>query len=347
MAQRTVRAPGDPGRTPESARPAPRAGTGLAREAGKKLAIFAATLFGASVLIFVVTAALPGDLAQVLLGTDATPEAVAQLRAQLGLDRPLVVRYLDWIGGVLVGDFGMSPIQSNLPVISLIAPRIAVTCWLVLFGILGSVLIALPAGMLAALKRRHWQGFAVNALAQIGMAIPVFWGGILLVFVFAVWLRWLPANGYIPLSQDPAGWASHLVLPVVTLSLVQGAVLVRYVRSAFVEVLNEDYYRTARAIGWLPNAALFRHGVRNAAVSLVTVIGLQLSSVLVGAIVVEQVFTLPGLGTLLLNAVGQRDLLVVQGTVMFLVVAVLVINAVVDFSYLLIDPRQRGGGEAE
>ena len=281
-----------------------------------------------------------------LLGTDATPEAVEQLRRELGLDRPLAVRYLEWLGGVLTGDFGVSHL-SNQPVLALIGPRLAVTAWLVGLSIVGALLIALPAGMVAALKRRHWQGFAVNALAQLGMAIPVFFGGILIVLVFAVWLQWLPANGYRPLLADPVQWARHLVLPVVTLSLVQGAVLIRYVRSAFVEVLSEDYYRTARAIGWTPTAALLRHGVRNAAVSLVTIIGLQLSAVLVGAIVVEQVFTLPGLGTLLLNAVAQRDLFVIQGTVMFLVLAVLVINALVDFSYLLIDPRQRARGEVE
>ncbi len=315
----------------------------MTRRIIRRLVIFAVTLLGASVLIFLVTAALPGDVAQVLLGTDASPDAVARLREQLGLNRPLPVRYLDWIGGILVGNFGVSHL-SNVPVLTLIAPRVGVTLWLVAFGIIGSLLIAIPSGMLAALKRRHWQGFGVNALAQFGMAVPVFWGGILLVVIFAVWLRWLPANGYVPLSEDPAGWASHLVLPVLTLSLVQGAVLIRYVRSAFVEVLSEDYYRTARAIGWTPNAALFRHGLRNAAISLVTVLGLQLSTVLVGAIVVEQVFTLPGLGSLLLTAVVQRDLLVVQGTVMFLVLAVLVINALVDFSYLLIDPRQRTGG---
>jgi peptide/nickel transport system permease protein len=164
--------------------------------------------------------------------------------------------------------------------------------------------------------------------------------------VFAVWLRWLPANGYVPLTQNPGSWAAHLVMPVVTLSLVQAAVLIRYVRAAFVEVLNEDYYRTARAVGWTPMRALLRHGLRNASISLVTVLGLQVSSVLVGAIVVESVFNLPGLGSLLLTAVSQRDLLVVQGTVMFLVLAVLVISAVVDFSYLLIDPRQRAAREA-
>lgn len=309
-------------------------------QVARRLGVFAVSLLGASLLIFLITAALPGDVAQVLLGVDATPEALARLRAQLGLDRPLPVQYLSWIGGLLVGNFGTSHL-SGLPVLTLLAPRLAVTMWLVLFGMIGSLLIALPAGMVAALKRRSWQGVAVSAAAQLGMAVPVFWGGILAVVVFAVWLRWLPANGYVPLTTDPVGWAAHLVLPVLTLSAVQAAVLIRYVRSAFIDVLHEDYYRTARAVGWRPMPALLRHGVRNAAISLVTVLGLQLSSVLVGAIVVETVFNLPGLGTLLLTAVGQRDLLVVQGTVMFLVLAVLVISALVDFSYLLIDPRQR------
>ena len=307
----------------------------------RKLAVFAVSLLVASVLIFLVANALPGDVAQVILGTDATPEAVAELRAQLGLDRPLIVRYLAWIGGVVTGDFGTSVLSGDA-VAALMGPRIAVTAWLVGLGLAGSALIALPAGMVAALRRRRWQGLAINAATHVGMAVPVFWGGIVAVLVFAVWLRWLPANGYVPATQDVGGWAAHLVLPVVTLALVQAAVLIRYVRSAFVEVLSEDFYRTARAIGWTPFRALVRHGVRNAAISLVTVIGLQLSSALVGAIVVEQVFTLPGLGSLLLLAVSQRDLVVVEGTVMFLVLVVLVVNTLVDLSYVVIDPRQRG-----
>lgn len=311
----------------------------LALRVGRRLGVFVVSLLGASLLIFLVTHALPGDVAQVLLGTDATPEALAQLRAQLGLDRPLPVQYLEWIGGMLTGDFGHSHLNGQ-SVLALLAPRIAVTMWLVLFGLVGSLLIALPAGMVAALKRRSWPGFTISAAAQVGMAIPVFWGGILLVLVFSVWLRWLPANGYVPLLKNPGQWASHLVLPAITLAAVQAAVLIRYVRSAFLEVLDEDYYRTARSIGWTPMRALLRHGVRNAAISLVTVLGLQLSSVLVGAIVVESVFTLPGLGSLLLMSVDRRDLVVVQGTVMFLVLAVLLISALVDFSYLLIDPRQ-------
>jgi len=312
----------------------------------RRIGVFVASLLGASLLIFLVTKALPGDVAQVLLGTDATPEAVAALRAQLGLDQPLAIQYFSWIGGLLSGDFGHSHLSGD-PVLSLLAPRIAVTMWLVLIGLVGSILLAIPAGMIAAIKRRSWAGTVVSISAQIGIAIPVFWGGILAVVVFAVWLRWLPANGYVPLLTNPGQWALHLILPGLTLAGVQAAVLTRYVRSAFLEVLNEDYYRTARSVGWTPMRALLRHGLRNAAISLVTVIGLQLSAVLVGAIVVETVFSLPGLGSLLLDAVAQRDLFVVQGTVMFLVLAVLTISALVDLSYLLIDPRQRTAAGAQ
>jgi peptide/nickel transport system permease protein len=318
----------------------------LALRIGRRIGIFAISLVGASLLIFMITKALPGDVAQVLLGIDATPEAVAKLRAELGLDRPLWVQYASWVGGMLVGDFGVSHVFPGQSVLSLIGPRLAVTLWLVGISMVLTLLIALPAGMVAALKRRSWQGVAVSSAAQVGMAIPVFWGGIIAVVVFAVWLRWLPANGYVPLTQDPVQWGRHLVLPCLTLAGVQAAVLIRYVRSAFVEVLNEDYYRTARSVGWTPMRALWRHGVRNAAISLVTVLGLQVGSVLVGAIVVESVFALPGLGSLLLTAVNQRDLLVVQGTVMLLVLTVLGISALVDFSYLLIDPRQRTGDRA-
>ena len=318
----------------------------LALRIGRRIGIFAISLVGASLLIFMITKALPGDVAQVLFGIDATPEAVAKLRAELGLDRPLWVQYASWVGGMLVGDFGVSHVFPGQSVLSLIGPRLAVTLWLVGISMVLTLLIALPAGMVAALKRRSWQGVAVSSAAQVGMAIPVFWGGIIAVVVFAVWLRWLPANGYVPLTQDPVQWARHLVLPCLTLAGVQAAVLIRYVRSAFVEVLNEDYYRTARSVGWTPMRALWRHGVRNAAISLVTVLGLQVGSVLVGAIVVESVFALPGLGSLLLTAVNQRDLLVVQGTVMLLVLTVLGISALVDFSYLLIDPRQRTGDRA-
>lgn len=312
----------------------------MLRQLAWRLGVLALSLAAASVLIFLVAQALPGDVARVVLGDGATEAQLAAKRAELGTDRPLAVRYAEWVVHLLAGDMGRSWL-SGLPVAALVLPKLGVTAWLVTFGLALAILVALPAGMLAALKRRQWPGLVTSVAAQVGMAVPAFWAGILLVLVFAVRLRWLPANGYVPLRADPREWASHLVLPVLSLGLVQGAVLMRYVRSAFIEVLHEDYYRTARAVGWTRWRALVRHGVRNAALSLVTVVGLQLAAVLVGAIVIEQVFVLPGLGTLLLGAVAQHDLMVVQGIVMMLVFAVLVINTLVDMSYLLIDPRLR------
>lgn len=305
-----------------------------------RLGIFLLSLVAASFAIFVITQALPGDVAAVILGHGATPEQLAAKRAELGTDRPFLVQYLEWVTAMLGGDFGRSWF-SHLPVTTLMAPRLGVTGSLVSGSLLLAVLIALPLGAVAALRRRQWPGLLTSATAQVGMAIPAFWAGIILVFVFGVLLRWLPPNGYVPLGRDPGRWASHLVLPVVTLGVIQAAVLVRYVRSAFLEVLAEDYYRTARSIGWTKWRALSRHGIRNASLSLVTVLGLQLASVIVGAIVIERVFVLPGLGSLLLDAVATNDLVVVRGITMVLVFAVLLINAAVDISYVLIDPRLR------
>ena len=317
----------------------------LAGAVVRRLSIFLATLIGASILIFLAVQALPGDVAQASLGMGASPEQVARLREQWGLDRPPVVRYLEWMTGLLRGDFGSSYLTGQ-SVASQIAPRLAVTAWLVGFAMPIAVLVAIGLGMVAAIRRRSWQGTVAAGLSQLGMAVPAFYAGILLVVVFAVRLRWLPANGYVSLI-DPRGgvragpWLSHLVLPVVSLVIVQASVLSRYVRSSLIDVLSEDYYRTARSIGWTRYAALLRHGIRNAAISVVTVVGLQLATMLIGAIVVEQVFALPGLGTLLLSAVANRDLLIVQGVVMLLVTAVLVINLLVDLSYVAIDPRLR------
>ncbi len=318
----------------------------LGRTVAVRVLVFAASLLVASIAIFLVVNALPGDVATAILGFGADPASVAELRARLGLDRPLMVRYLSWAGGMISGDMGRSYL-TNESVSLLVAPRIGVTAWLVVISMLIAPVVALPLGMLAAMKRRSWQGVAASTVSQIGLSIPAFYAGILLVVVFAVGLHWLPANGFTHLVDASGRWRpvaflQHLVLPVASLVIVQASVLTRYVRSAFVEVLNEDYFRTARAVGWTRWGALWRHGVRNAAISVVTVIGLQLATLLVGAIVVEQVFRLPGLGTALLSAVANRDLIVVQGIVMVLVFAVLVINLLTDLSYLLIDPRLRG-----
>ncbi len=313
---------------------------GLAKWILRRLAIFFVSLALASVLIFGVGELLPGDLATVILGEGATPEALQRLREQLGLDRPGVVRYFEWVGGMLTGDFGTS-LLSRRPVTEQILMKFPVTFWLVLLGMLVALILAVPVGMVAAIRRRHADGFAASALSQVGLAIPAFWAGIIGIYLFAVQLRLLPANGYVPLTSSPLQWARHLVLPVIALAIVQAAVIARYVRSAIIEVLTEDYYRTARAIGWRQFPALIRHGLRNASLSVVTVLGLQFSTLFVGAIVIESVFTMPGLGTMLLQAVSQRDMIVVQGTVMLLVFIVLVINALVDLSYVVLDPRLR------
>lgn len=305
-----------------------------------RLATFVASLLAASALIFALVNLLPGDVATAILGDQADDASLAALRSELGLDRPAALRYLDWLGGLLTGDLGHTA-HTHTPIATMIGPRLGLTMWLVGLGMLLAIAVAFPLGMFAAVARRRWSGFVASALAQLGMAVPAFLAGIALVVVFAVELHWLPANGYTPLARGVADWARHLVLPVVSVALVQGSVLSRYVRNAFIEVLEEDWFRTARSVGWTTRSAMVRHGLRNAALSVVTVLGLQLSTLFVGAIVVESVFALPGLGRLLLEAVEQRELLLVQAIVMILVTLVLLINAVVDIAYLVIDPRLR------
>lgn len=303
-----------------------------------RLAWFAGSLLLSSLLIFAATNLLPGDIANVLLGTSASPESVAALREELGLNRPFFVRYFEWLGGVLVGDFGTSMI-SGRSVTSTVAPALGVSGWLVGLATVGSLVIALPVGAFAAVRRRHVDGIVVSAVSQVGLAVPAFWAGIWLVVLFAVHLRWFPAGGYVPITQSFGEWALHLVLPVAALSIVQASVMSRYVRSAVIEVLHTDYFRTARAVGWGKMGALWRHGMRNISISLLTVIGLQIATLLVGAIIIEQVFALPGLGSKLLYAVTQRDLVVVQGIVLLLCWSVLLINFIVDTTYQAIDPR--------
>lgn len=304
----------------------------------RRLAIFLVTALVASLIIFLIVQALPGDVAQTTLGLGASPEALAALRTTWGLDRPLAPRYLEWVAGLLHGDFGASYLTGQ-SVASQIMPRLAVTGWLIGWSIPLSVVVAIPLGLIAAILRRRVSGALVNGLSYVGLAVPVFFAGTVLTIVFAVTLGWLPANGYVPLRRGVGAWIAHLVMPVTAMVIVQASLLARYVRAGFIDVLTEDYYQTARAVGWTRWRGLVRHGWRNMATSLVTVIGLQTASLLVGAVLVEQVFVLPGLGSLLLSAVSSRDLMVVQGVAMVLVFAVLLINFLVDLAYLAIDPR--------
>ncbi len=306
----------------------------------KRLGVFVASLVPASMLVFAFMAVLPGDPAEIALGVSATPESVAATRAAFGTDRPLLVQYADWAGGLPSGDFGESYV-SRAAIGPQILDRMQVTLWLVACATLLALALALPLGVLAAARHRSPSGTLVSGISQLGVAVPSFLAGILLVTVFAVRLGWLPSGGWVPPAQGLGEFLRHLVLPVVALGVVQAAVLTRYVRSAVLDVLREDYLRTARAKGLGPFRALARHGFRNAAIPVVTVLGLQVSTLLIGAVVVERVFVVPGLGSLLLDGTANRDLLLVQGVVMVLVLAVLLVNLIVDLTYSVIDPRLR------
>lgn len=306
----------------------------------RRLGIFAVTLLGASILIFAVTAALPGDIAQVLLGTDATPEAVQRLRRELGLDRPLPVRYLEWLGGVLTGNFGVSHL-SKQPVLALLGPPLTVTAWLVGLGIVGSLLIALPAGMVAALRRRHWQGFTVNALAQVGMAIPVFFGGILIVLIFAVWLRWLPAVSLASEINTFTDLLRAFTMPVITLFCVISAQMIRMTRAAVIETLRAPYVEMALLKGASRSRMVLRHALPNAIGPIVNAVALSLSYLLGGVIIVETVFNYPGIAKLMVDAVSTRDLPLIQTCVMIFCIGYLMLVTIADVIAIVSNPRLR------
>jgi peptide/nickel transport system permease protein len=298
------------------------------------------SLILASILVFVVVNVLPGDVAAVILGTSATPAALETLRHQLGLDQPGWLRYLQWVGGMLRSDFGTS-LLSHSDVGPLIIQKLSVSGPLALASAVISVVVALPLGVLAGVRYRRLSGAVISAVSLLGIAVPAFWAGLLLATVFAIQLRLFPAGGFVEWSESPLGAIRSLVLPAFALGLVQAAVLTRYVRSAIIDVQREDFIRTARAKGLTRWQALQRHGFRYAAIPVVTILGIQLTGLLVGAIVIENVFVLPGLGRLLFQSVGNRDLIVVQDLVMLLTAVVLVVNFLIDLSYRLLDPRIR------
>ena len=308
----------------------------------QRVGIFLVSIVVSSIIVFAFMAVLPGDPARVALGVNASDAAVEQMRERFGLDRSLVVQYFDWMTGLVTFDPGTSYV-SRAPIGPQIADRLQVTLWLVVTAMVIALVIAVPAGTIMAMRHRKLSGLMLSAVSQVGVAVPAFLAGILLITVFAVGLGWLPANGWTPPVEDPVMFLKQLALPALSLGLVQGAVLTRYVRSAVLDVLREDYLRTARAKGLRPGQSLMRHGLRNAAVPVVTVLALQLATLLIGAVVVERVFVIPGLGSLLLDSVSNRDPIMVQDVVMILVIAVLFVNFVVDLLYTLIDPRLRTG----
>jgi len=306
----------------------------------KRLLIAAATLFVASIVVFAVLEILPGDPAHLMLGINATPEAVEALRVEMGLNLPPLLRYLHWIGGLLTLDFGRSYTYS-VPVIELVSDRVVVSLPLAAMALFVSTAIAIPVGIFSA-ERRGRAGDTVSmGVAQLGVAIPNFWFALLLIYVFAVWLRLVPAGGFPGWSAGVWPGLKALILPAVALALPQAAILARVTRSALLEVLNEDYIRTARAKGMPRRAVLWRHALRNAMIPVLTILGLQFAFLLAGTIIIENVFYLPGLGRLVFQAITQRDLIVVESVVMLLVAAVIIVNLLVDISYAIVDPRLR------
>jgi peptide/nickel transport system permease protein len=306
-----------------------------------RTALFALGLVVASVLIFATLRLLPGDVAQSLAGATGSPAQVAALRTQLGLDRPVAVQYLDWAGGLLRLDLGESLVTGS-PVAGEIAEKLGVTLPLAGLSLVFGLLIGVPAGVYAAARQRRPSGLAVGIGAQVLAAVPAVWLGMLLIALFAVTLGWLPTQGW-PLDgwSDPGRALRSLVLPALTIGVIEGAVLLRFTRSAAIGALDQDYVRAAAAKGMTLDRALLRHGLPNVVLSVVSVLGLQVVGLVVGAVVVEQLFTLPGLGRMLVTDVGRRDLTKVQGELMTLTAIVLFVGLVVDVAHRRLDPRLR------
>lgn len=300
----------------------------------------ALTLFLASLAVFAAVEVIPGDPARLMLGIEATPEALAALRAELGLDRGPVARYLAWAGGLLTGDLGVS-YTWRVPVSDLVAARLAVSVPLAAYALALALAIGLVAGAVAAARRGGPADLAITGLTQIGIAVPNFWFGMLLVLLFAIALRMFPSGGFPGWEAGIGQGLRALTLPAIALALPQAAILARVMRASLIEVMDRDFIRTARAKGLGHGQALRRHGLRNALIPVLTILGLQAAFLLAGAIIIENVFYLPGLGRLLFQALAARDLIVVESVVMLLVLAVVVIFWTVDMAYALVDPRLR------
>ena len=312
----------------------------MRRYIARRVVALAVTLFFVSVLVFVVIRVLPGDAAMIILGTEGSPEAVARLRAAMGLDRPIAVQYLEWIGRAVRGDLGRS-IQYDVPVAGLILSRMSVTLPLTLLAAGLMVVTAVPVGVFAATRHRRWGDYLAMTLSQLGVAVPGFWAGLLLVLLFSVKLGWVQSGGFDGWSQGFWRALRSLILPAVALGFFQFAVLARTTRSAVLEVLREEYVKTARAKGVGEGGVLFRHALRNAMIPVITVAGIQLGQLMAGSIVLETVFYLPGLGRLAIGAISARDLPVVQGVVLFVASMIVLINVAVDVLYGFLDPRIR------
>ena len=304
----------------------------------KRFATLIGTLIGASVIVFLVLEVLPGNAAELLLGPDASPDAVVALAAKLGLDQPAWTRYWHWISGLLTGNLGDSNAYGS-PVLELILERLSLTVPLAFMAMLLTTVLALLVGVTAAARHNKLGDVGLMGLTQVGIAIPNFWFAILLILVFSVQLQWFSAGGFEGWGEGVFAGIKSLLLPALSLAVVQAAILARITRSAVLEVMREDFVRTARAKGVTQRAVLWTHVLRNALIPVITVMGMQFAELLAGTIVVENVFYLPGLGRLIFQSISNRDLVVVRNCVMLLATMVVIVNFVVDMLYAVIDPR--------
>ena len=317
--------------------------TGMARFLLSRLISLALSLAVASLVIFFAIEVIPGDPAAFMLGLNAEPDTVAALRSELGLEGSLMERYLGWAGGMLLGDFGVS-YTYRVPVTELVAARLWVSLPLTLYAMVLSTAIAIPVGLWAAARRGRAADITVMGVTQLGIAVPNFWFAMLLVLAFAIGLGWFSAGGFPGWEAGLFQGLKALTLPAIALALPQASILARVMRSSVLETLGQDYIRTARAKGLSERQTVIRHALRNALIPVMTILGLQFSFLLAGAIIIENVFFLPGLGRLIFQGITQRDLIVVESVTMLLVLSVIVVTFAVDLAYALVDPRLRRRG---
>lgn len=307
---------------------------------GRRLLSSAVVLLGVLVVVFAIVQLVPGDPVRLALGTRYTQEAYDALNAASGLDRPLVEQFFSYVGGALTGDLGVS-FRNGQPVSQLLLERLPATLSLAAAGIVIALLIAVPAGIWSALREGRASDAIVRLGSQAGVSIPDFWLGLLLIGLFSTTLGWLPPSGYTALADDPLEWLRRVALPGLTVGLVAGAIMTRYIRSAVLDVASAGYVRTARSKGLAPSVVTGRHIVRGALVPVLTIAGIQLATILGGVIVVEVVFAWPGLGRLVFDSVSARDYPMIQGSVLLIAVMFLIVNLIVDVLYAVVDPRIR------
>lgn len=314
----------------------------MSRYVAKRLGYAAVVVYIVATIVFFAVRAIPGDPVRVLLGGDASAEAVAALRAELGLDAPIYVQYFEWLGRIATGDFGDS-IATGRPVLSQLLEVSQPTLSIGLLGLAIALLIAIPGGIVSAVHKYEWQDYIATFGAFLGISMPGFWIGILLLIVFASRLGLFPAFGYVPIQEGIVPWLSHVLLPALAAGIPTGGVLMRMMRSSMLEVLNEDYMRTARAKGLDNKLVLFKHGFQNAMLPVVTIIGIYLGVLLAGVVALEIVFGIRGLGRLLIQSIGRRDFPIIQGAVIIIASLFVLINLGIDLLYTAINPRIKYG----